>query len=118
MPRCFLDTVPPMRERNLIQVRFEDLLLVVMLLHLSSRCLLAQFASEAHVAPIDDVRMHVADELLRDRACTTPLFAEYPAFDRAADANQVDAIVLVESLIFDGDKCLRHIAWQRTNGNA
>ena len=107
-----------MRERNLIQIRFEDLLLVVMLLHLSRRSLLAKLASEGHIAPIDDVRMHVAYELLGDRARTTALFAEYATFDRAADADQVNAIVLIESLIFDGDKCLRHIARKRPNRNA
>src|SRR5260221_5282775 len=61
--------------------------------------------------------MHVADELLRDRARSTAWLAEYSAFDRAGDADYVDAVVLIEALIFNSDERLRNVSRQRPNGD-
>ena len=114
MTRRFFDSEPAMRKSDLIQIRFEYLLLAVMLFHLSRRRLLSQLAAEADVLTIDDVGMHVADELLGDRTCAAALFAEYASFDRAANADQVDTVMLVEALIFNRDERLRHVARQRS----
>jgi hypothetical protein len=59
--------------------------------------------------------MHVADELLRNRARSATVFAEYPAFDSAGNADDVNAVVLVKALVFNSDKCLRHVPWKRAD---
>src|SRR5689334_21293938 len=52
--------------------------------------------------------MHVADELLRDRARTATV-AKNVVFDRAGDSNDVDSVMLVEALVFDCDEGLADI---------
>ena len=106
----------PCPNDDLVEVRLEDLLLGVAPLHLARRRLLAQLAQRAHVPPIDDVGMHVADELLRDRAGATRI-ALHRVLQRARDADHVDAVVLIESLILDGDEGLANVARQRAEGD-
>src|SRR5947207_13612847 len=110
MTRCFLDAVPTVRKADLIEIGLEDLLLVVVLLHFGRGSLFAKLARKTHVTTIDDVGMHVADELLSDRARSTALLAEYSAFDRAGDADYVDAVVLIKALIFNSDERLRNVS--------
>src|SRR5262245_3068653 len=106
------DAEPVVAEIELIEIRFEDLVLGVMTLHLSRRGLLPQLAPETSCASLDDAGVHVADELLRDGARAAPL-AEDVVFHRAEHADDVDAVVLIEALILDGDECLRDVLRQR-----
>ena len=112
-----IDAVPPMTEVNRVQIRFEDLRLVVASLHVTRRALLAQLAPDRRVAPVDQIRMHVADKLLRDGARTARI-AHYRVLHRRRDADQVDAVVLIEALVFDGNERLPDVARQRCDRDA
>src|SRR6185369_7571289 len=122
MPRRGLHAVPAVAEVDLVDVRLEDLLLAVVALHLTRRLLLAELACEAQVPPVDLVGVHVPDELLRDRARAPAVAACDPledlALDGAGDADQIDAVVLVEALVLDGDECLTNVLRQRADGDA
>src|SRR6185437_15564986 len=63
------------------------------------------------------IRMHVAHELLRDGACTARMPAER-VLDRAGEADDVHAVVLVEALILNGDECLTDILRERAKRDA
>src|SRR6185437_5770296 len=86
-----VDTEPVVAQVHLVEIRLEDLVFAVVLLHLARGGLLAKLAAEAEVVAIDDVGMHVPDELLRDRARAAAPLAEDLALDRRRDADQVDA---------------------------
>src|SRR5512140_283062 len=105
MARPRFDTEPTAPKIDLIEVGLENLLLGVVALHLARRRLLSEFARQpggaADLVPVDDVGMHVSDELLRDRARTAAVFSQNLAFDRAEHTDHVDAVVLVEPLILD-----------------
>jgi hypothetical protein len=58
--------------------------------------------------------VHVPDELLSDRARATAPLAEELSLDRAGDADQVDTIMLIETLILDGDEGVREVTRQRS----
>ena len=62
--------------------------------------------------------MHVADELLRDRARATAVLAENLADDRGADGLPVHAVVLVEALVLDRDERLGDVPGQRLDRDA
>ena len=67
--RRLLDAVPAVPEVDLVEIRLEDLLLVVVALHFARRVLLVDLARDrARSRAVDQVGVHVADELLRDRA--------------------------------------------------
>ncbi len=106
-----------MAEADLVQEGLEYLCLAVALFHLARSRLLAKFSAETHVAPVDDVRMHVADEQLRDCACTPPV-AKDVVLDGSRDADHVDAVVLVEALVLDGNEGLRDVFRKRAERNA
>src|SRR6266540_1340464 len=112
-----LDAVPPMPEGDLVQVAFENLLLGVVSLHLERGRLLAELSCRTGISAIDDRRMHIADKLLRDGARSAP-GAEYIVLERAGYADIVDAFVLVEAVVFDGDERLGQIARERADRNA
>ena len=61
--------------------------------------------------------MHVPDEQLRDRARAAHVAAD-GVLERARDADEVDAVVLVEALVLDGDERRRHVARQRAERDA
>ena len=87
LPRCLAavrDAVPAVAKVNLVEVRLENLVLRVALLHLARGRLLAQLARRALVGPIDHVGVHVPDELLRDgaRAARVP---HHGVLERADD---------------------------------
>src|SRR4051812_42653246 len=107
-----LDAVPAVAERNLVQIRFEDLVLGVVLLHLASGGLLVELPAEAAVGAVDEGRVHVPDELLGDGAGAAP-FAEDVVLESTGDADDVDAVVLVEAMILDRDERVRQIRGQR-----
>src|SRR5262245_61981610 len=113
----FLDTEPAMPEVNLIEVAFEYLLLGVVLPHFDRGGLLAQFSRGRHVGAIDSVGVHVADELLRNRARTAEVTL-HRVFQRARNAHDVDAVMLVEALIFDSDERFTEVFGERSQGNA
>ena len=117
MSRSFLDSVPAVSESDLVKVRLENLFLVVVPLHFARRALLSQLASETRIASINLIRMHVPDELLRDRARAAPV-TEDVVLDRAGDADYVNAVVLVETLVFDSDKRLADVLRERPNRDA
>src|SRR5665213_3541396 len=98
--RGALDSVVSMPERDIVQVTFEDLFLVVVLFHFARGLLLAEFATYALIVPVDDVGVHVADQLLSDCACAAPITHDV-VLDRAGDSNQVNTVVLVEALVLD-----------------
>jgi len=50
--------------------------------------------------------VHVADELLGDRAGSAAL-AEDVVLERAGNADDVNAVVLIEPMVFNRNKCLR-----------
>ena len=105
-----------MAEVHLVEVRLEDLLLGVVPLHFAGCGLLAQLAADGLVPAVDEVGMQVADELLRDRGCT-PRPADDVVLDRTGDADDVDAVVLVEAVVLHRDEGLRHVLRQRLDGD-
>src|SRR5687768_6581751 len=109
MARSGFDAVPAVREIDLVEIRLEYLSLRVTLFHLAGRLLLAELARKAQVSPVDETGMHVADELLSDRAGAASLLAEDPAFDRSGDADHVHTVVLVESSVLDRNEGLRDV---------
>src|SRR5688572_5521293 len=76
--------------------------------HFPCRGLFAQLAHRTAIGAIDLIGVHVADELLRNRAGATWL-AAHDVFDGPRDTDQVHTIVLVEAVIFDRDKRLREV---------
>ena len=84
-----LDAVPPSAEVDLVDVGLEDLILGVVPLHLASRGLLVELARKPSVpltfAPVDEIGMHVPDELLRDGAAAAAVLVENLPFDDAED---------------------------------
>jgi hypothetical protein len=88
------------------------------LFHLTRRGLLVQFSREANVTAVDNVWVHVADELLRYRARTTQTRAQQFSLYGRRHANQIDTIMLVEALILDGDKRVRQVAREAPERNA
>ena len=98
-----------MSEVDLVEIRLEDLLLGVVLLHLARGVLLAILSRNRHLAAVDDVGMHVPDELLGDGTAATAVVADDLADDRAGDGTNIDAVVLVEALILHSDECLRDV---------
>src|SRR4029079_11119875 len=112
--RSRLDPGPSVRESNLIHIRFEDLLLRVVLLHLDLCRLLAKFSRWTWIAAIDDVGVHVADQLLRHGAGSCPV-AEDVVLDCAGNAYEIDPVVLVKTLVFDSDERLGHVFRQGSN---
>src|ERR1051326_27872 len=117
MPRRHLHSVPTVAKLDLIEVGLKDLILAVMLLHFASRRLLTQLARETHVAPVDEIRVHVADELLRDGARPAPL-AQEVVLDGSGNADQVDSVVLIEALILDGDERFANVRGKRRDRDA
>ena len=101
---------------NDVQVRLEDLLLVVVLLHFARRRLFPQLAGQAAVRAVDDVGVHVADQLLRDGAGPARVAAER-VLERSRHAHEIDPVMLIETLILDRNKGLGDIARQRTEGD-
>jgi hypothetical protein len=101
-----LDTVPAVSEVDLVEIRLEDLRFRVAPFHLTRGALLAKLPRNRFIAPVDEIGVHVADELLRDcaRAART---AEEVVLDRTGDADDVDAVVLIEAVVFYGDERLR-----------
>src|SRR3970282_1205535 len=97
-----------MGEVNLVEIGLEDFVPRIMALHFTRRGLFSKLAPQAPIRPIDQARMHVADQLLRYCACATRVAAN-GVFQRAGDSNEVDAIVLIEALIFDRDERLRYV---------
>ena len=88
-----------------------------MLFHLTRRRLLTELAAQAPVGAIDERRMHVADELLGNGAGAAAL-AEDVVPERTRDADDVNAIVLIEAVVLDGDECLRQVLWERLDRDA
>ena len=118
MARRCLDSVPSVREADLIEICLEDLLLVVVLLHLARGLLLAELATR-----LMSRRSTMSGCMLPTSCCVMVLappsrLAEDLAFDRAGDADDVDAVMLVEALVFDRNECLRDVARERANRDA
>ncbi len=107
-----------MTERDEVDICLENLRLGVMALHLPGRILLAQLPIEAQVPPVDDVGMHVADELLGDRARTAHPPADKPVLQGADHPNDVHPVVLVESAVLDCDERQRDIWGERGERHA
>src|SRR5688500_6441480 len=114
MPGGALDTVPAAAERDLVEIGLENLILVVALLHLARRSLLSHLSPDTSVGAIDDFRMHVADQLLRDRARSAAL-TENVVLQRPRDPDDIDAVVLKEAVIFDRDERERQIFRERSD---
>src|SRR5205085_9244474 len=112
------DAEPAVAQIDLIEICLENLILGVMLLHLARRGLLAELARETEITPVDDVRMHIADELLRDGARPTATLPKEPSLDRARDADEIDAVVLIEALVLDSDERVLEVTWQRAASDA
>src|SRR6187397_2293572 len=106
-----------MAKVDLVEVSLEDLVLLVVALHLACRGLLAELPAEAPVRAVHQRRVHVADELLRDRAGAARA-ATHSVLERACNAHHVHAVVLVEALVLDGDEGLRDVFGKRRNGDA
>ena len=115
--RRLLDSVPAMSEVDLVEICLENLLLVVVALHLARGVLLVDLARDRAVGAIDEIRMHVADELLRDRARATRVAAQR-ILDRGGHADHIHTIVLVEALVFDRDERLPDVRRQRSKRHA
>src|SRR5262245_44958890 len=74
-----------------------------------------QTGSAAGLAPIDDVGVHVPDELLRNGARAAAILVEDLPLDRAEHSDDVDAVVLVEPLVFNRDEGLADVLRKRAN---
>ena len=111
-----LDAVPAVPEADLVQVGLEDLLLVIVLFHLARGGLLAKLAHRALVPPVDQVGVHVPDELLRDRA-RAAWVAAHGILQRAGYPHHVHAVVLVEALVLHCHEGLSQIAGERPDRN-
>ena len=103
--RSLLDSVCPVSEVDRVQVRREDAVLAPPLLELPRERRLPDLARECSL--VSDVR--VLDELLRDRgtAFDDRLLADIGP-ERAGHPAHVDALVVEEALILDGDDRLAH----------
>jgi hypothetical protein len=112
-----VDAVPVVAEVDLIEIRLEDLRLAVVRLHLARRGLLAELARDRLVAAVHEIGMHVAHQLLRDRARAARVAADR-VLECAGDADEVDAIMDVEALILDRDEGLADIQRQARERNA
>src|SRR5438309_466450 len=110
-----LDTEPSVAEVDLVQIGLEDLILGVMLFHLPRGRLFTKLSRETEIAAVDDVGMHVPDELLGNGAGPPAPLAEQLPFDCRSDADEVDTIVLVKALVFHGDERLRQISRERSD---
>ncbi len=104
-PRRLLDAVRPVSEVDRVEIRREDAVLAPALLELPGERGLSHLARERPL--VTDVR--VLDELLCDggTAFDDRLLA-YIGPERTGDPAQVDALVVEEALILDGDDCLSH----------
>jgi hypothetical protein len=91
---------------DLVQVQLENLVFRGLALEDERHELLEQFAFRRLLRSEEEV-LH---QLLCERAAAdqVPFFAAKVRHDRAEDANRVDAQVLVEASILDGDDCLHH----------
>src|SRR5689334_9182553 len=119
MPRRRLDAEPVVAQINLIEIRFKDLVLGIVLFHLARGALLAKLARQTEIAAVDDIGVHIPDELLRNRArAAPPSLAEKLPLDGTGDADQIDAVVLIEALILDGDKRVREISGKGPQSDA
>jgi hypothetical protein len=103
MARAGLDAVPTAAEVDLVEVGLEDRVLRVVTFHLARGRLFPQLARDAggaaHLTPIDDVGVHVPDELLRDRASAAAILVEDLALDRGHHRTEIDPVVLVKALV-------------------
>ena len=107
-----------MPEVDLIEIGLENLVLRVVPLHLACGRLLAELARKAQIAPVDDVRVHVADQLLRDRARTAPTLTQELPLDSTGNADQIDTVVLVKALILHGDERVLEVSRHALEGDA
>src|SRR5439155_16945124 len=104
-PRRLLDAVRSVAEVDRVQVRGQDPLLLPALLELPGERRLAHLPPERPLAP----HAGVLDELLRDRrAALDDAFAADVRPERAHDAANVDAAVLVEAPVLGRDDGLLH----------
>ena len=100
-----------MTEVNRVEIRFKNLRFAVAALHVTCGTLFAQLAADRGVTAVDQVRVHVAHQLLRDGARTAGV-AHDRVLHRRRHTHQIDAVVLVEALVFDRDEGLTEVAWQ------
>ena len=112
MPRRRIDAVPAVPKVNRIEIRLEDLRLVVAPFHIAGRTLLSQLAPDGCITAIHQIRMHVADELLRDRAGTARV-AHHGVLHGSGDTHQIDTVVLVETLVLNRNERLTDMPRQR-----
>ena len=116
MARGCVDAEPAVPERDEVEIGLEDLRLGVVSLHLARGVLLAELAIETHVSSIDHIGMHVADELLRDGAGSAHAAANESVLQRTNHADDIDAVVLVEPMIFDRNEGLGDVAGSEDSG--
>ena len=103
--RRLLDPVRAVPEVDRVQVGGQDPVLRPLLLELPRERRLLQLAPERPLLPGE----RVLDELLRDRrAALHDLLVRHVGPDRPQDAVEVDAAVLEEALVLDGDDRLLH----------
>ncbi len=105
-----LDSVQPVAEVHLVEIHLENLLLRVQVLEIGRDDDFLELAAVGLAA----VQEHQPRQLLRDGAAALGAAARLQVLqDRAADAHGIDAAVIEEALIFDGnhgvDEVLRHL---------
>jgi hypothetical protein len=97
-----LDAVRVVQERHGIQVGFEDFRLAVGVLDLEGGDEFLHLAVDV-ARPPDLVAEHIARQLLCDRGAALRIALQV-GHQRAADAGEVDAVVVVEAVVFRGDE--------------
>ncbi|MNN36540.1 hypothetical protein D3C81_1504410 [compost metagenome] len=102
-----LDAVGVVQERHRIQIRFEDFRLAVGGLDLEGRDQLLQLAVQVARAT-DFFGEHIARELLRDGGTALGVTARRVQ-DGARRAREIDAVVVVETVVFRRDQCADHV---------
>ena len=100
-----LDSLAVIAEVDDVEICLQDLILGVFLLQLERLADLAQLTVDRHLVVVGDV----LDELLGDGGTAVGVLAGGEHDDRRQGTRPVHAVVLIESLVLDGDLRLLHV---------
>ena len=111
-----LDAVVAVTVVDHVDVHHQDLVFCVLLLDLERDVHLADLALDGDVVHLVE-KHRVADELLGDRRRAFAPTAGDVGEDRAADAHEIDAVVVVEALVFRSDRSVEDVAGDLVGSN-
>ena len=112
---CRLNTQAVLPQVNGIQIALQNLRLRHDLFQLDRQILLLQLSLDLiqHAILRHEVKDIILQQLLGDRTCTlcSSESADYKFDSRTDHTLNINSIVIIESLILDGDKCFLHMLW-------